>query len=253
MPRHPFFQFRLCAATSAVFLLLLGCASTDNNKNTPTISHVHVGHAITAWPKTPNKQGLLVTAEIASVRAATNTDLLLKAAAEGNLKRSQKFLKAIAEAVDPGHFDDNSIEEYGLRRATAEAVTHLRLASEVRDASANVQRTVARANINAAEIIDRADELVAFLEEGLKSSDTTEIEIIADEIDRNIRAIVGGPDNDGNYGLFDLRQDIEDMVAREDPPYKTVDSWYLFNLVKLPDGGYGFSSGASRDAAGKRY
>jgi len=33
-----------------------------------------------------------------------------------------------------------------------------------------------------------------------------------------------------------LRRDLVDMINREDPPYRTVDEWYLFNLVRLPSG-----------------
>ena len=29
---------------------------------------------------------------------------------------------------------------------------------------------------------------------------------------------------------------LYELVAREDPPYETVDRWYLFNLVRLPSG-----------------
>jgi len=233
-------------------LMLTACGSVVK-KNAPTIAHIHIGHAITAWPKTRNNQGLLVEAEIASVRAATNSELLVRSAREGSIGDAKKYLKAIAMSVDPGYFDQSKEEDYGLRRATAEAITHLKLASEVPDASANVQRTVARTNINAQEIIDRADELVAFLEEGLKSENIEEIEIIAEEINHNVSAIAGGPEKQSLYGLYELRQDIENMVAREDPPYETVDSWHLFNLVKLPSGEWGFSSRSSRGAAGAGY
>ncbi len=40
----------------------------------------------------------------------------------------------------------------------------------------------------------------------------------------------------GEYGLKQLRADLWTMIDREDPPYTTVDSWYLFNLVRLPSG-----------------
>ena len=39
-----------------------------------------------------------------------------------------------------------------------------------------------------------------------------------------------------DYGVAQLRRDLVDMINRETPPYRTVDDWYLFNLVRLPNG-----------------
>jgi len=239
---------------AAIFLSLsvVSCSAVVR-KDAPTISHVHIGHAITAWADAPKKQGLLVAAELFSVSAATNSELLLEATRNGDLAKSKQFLYEIALNVDPAYFDESLEEEYGLRRATAEATTHLRLAADVFDASANVQRTVTRTNIKAKEIIDKSDELSAFLEVGLETDNIEELEIIAEEITLLVNAIAGGPENESSYGLYNFREDIENMVAREDPPYETVDSYYLFNLVKLPDGQWGFGSRRSRGAAGAGY
>ena len=79
------------------------------------------------------------------------------------------------------------------------------------------------------------------------------MEIIAEEIVQTLNAIAGGPEPSDNYSLYTFRNDIEEMVAREDPPYETVESFYLFNLVKLPDGQWGFASRSSRGSAGVGY
>ncbi|MEE9318999.1 MAG: hypothetical protein V3U76_01000 [Granulosicoccus sp.] len=233
-------------------IILAGCSKLVR-KDSPTISHIHIGHALTGWPQTPNKRGLLVTAELSSVAAATNSDLFLQATRNGNFENAKKYLKEVVLNVDPALLDPSFAEDYGLRKSAAQAITHLRLASEVDDASTNVQRTITQTNIKASQIIDRADELTAFLDAGLKSEDILELEIIAEEVNRTLLSIAGGPEIASGYGLFELREDIEKMVAREDPPYQTVESWYLFNLVKLPDGQWGFSSRRSRGAAGVGY
>jgi hypothetical protein len=155
--------------------------------------------------------------------------------------------------VDPGFLSRTTSNEYGLRKAAAEAITHLQLASEVEDASANVQRTVTTTRIKADDLIDRSDELLAYLDAGAKAQSVEEMEIISEEIVRTLKAVAGGPDVSGSYSLYDFRRDIEAMVAREDPPYKTVESYYLFNLVKLPDGQWGFASRSSRGSAGAGY
>ena len=55
------------------------------------------------------------------------------------------------------------------------------------------------------------------------------------------------------YGLMQLRRDIESMIAREDPPYATVTSWYLFNLIRLPDGSWIFRKRHTTSAADDPY
>lgn len=222
-------------------------------KEAPTIAHIHIGHAITGWPLTPNKQGLLVAAELSSIAAATNAELMLKAARNGDMDRARKYLKETANAVDPGFLDKRATNEYGLRKAAAEAITHLQLAGEMEDASANVQRTITVTRIKAQDLIDQSDELLAYFDAGVKAQKVAEMEIIAEEIVRTLNAIAGGPDYPDNYGLYNVREDVENMVARENPPYQLVDTYYLFNLVKLRDGKWGFASRSSRKPAESGY
>ncbi len=239
----------------AVTLLSAGLTScaTVLNREQPSIAHIHIGHAITGWPFAPKKQGLLVVAELSAITAATTGELMLKAAREGNMERAKKFLVETSNAVDPGFLDETKSEEYGLRKAASEAITHLQLASDMDDASANVQRTVTNTTIKAIDLVDRSDELLAYLDAGSKAQSIEEMEIIAEEIVRSLKAIAGGPDVQSSYSLFNFREDIEAMVAREDPPYQTVDSYYLFNLVRLPDGQWGFASRNGRGSAGLGY
>jgi len=233
-------------------LALVSCISVIN-RDPPTIAHIHIGHAITGWPLTPKKQGLLVAAELSAIAAATTSELMLQAARQGNMERARKFLRETAEIVEPGFLDRTESNEYGLRKAAAEAITHLQLASEVEDASANVQRTVTTTSIKAEDLIDRSDELLAYLDAGSKANTIDEMEIITEEIVRTLKAIAGGPESSDSYSLYNFRSDIEAMVAREDPPYETVETFYLFNLVKLPDGQWGFASRSSRGTAGVGY
>jgi len=222
-------NYRFALICSLPLIMSLAACGSVLKRDDPSIAHIHIGHAITAWAPAPRKQGLLVVADLSSVSAAANSELLLQATREGNMEKSRQFLKAVINDVDPTIADPELENAYGLRRAAAEAMTHLGLASEMYDASANVQRTVTRTNVKGTSIINRADELTAFRESGLAA------------------------DNIGTYGLYNLREDIEAMVDREDPPYQTVESWFLFNLVKLPDGKWGFASRNSRGAAGAGY
>lgn len=238
--------------------LLVVCAAqpacgTVVSKNAPTIAHVHIGHAITGWEETPQKQGLLVVAELAAVQAQTNSQLMLKAARQQDFNKTKRYMQNIANVIDPQYYDPDQPDGYGVRRGTAEAMTHLKLASSVFDATNNVQRTIAQTSVHAQDILDRTDELSVYLDAGLKADNMVELEVIAEEIGLLVTAISGGPEFPNVYGLYNLRQDIENMIAREDPPYEVVDSYYLFNLVRLPDGQWGFGSRKGRGAAGLGY
>ena len=56
--------------------------------------------------------------------------------------------------------------------------------------------------------------------------------------DANSDGVVGSVPSE--YGLLQLRKELEAMIGREKPPYVTVDQWYLFNLVRLPNGRWVF-------------
>ncbi|MFK7996668.1 MAG: hypothetical protein AB8B87_21205 [Granulosicoccus sp.] len=248
-----FSRFSKITVLAVSTLCLAACASVVR-KDAPTIAHVHIGHAITAWNDTPGKQGLLVVAELAAVTAETNSQLMLKAARNGDIIKTKRFLNQIAIALDPQQYDPEQQKNgYGVRRGTAEAMTHLTLSAGVFDASTNVQRTVTQTNVRAQDILDSADELAVYIDAGMAATDSVELEIIAEEVSLLVKAIAGGPDYPDIYGLYNLRKDIESMIAREDPPYEVVDSYFLFNLVRLPDGQWGFGSRRGRGAAGAGY
>jgi len=207
----------------------------------PSFAHIHIGHAITGFRKTPKNQGLLVMADIKSVVAATNNELLVDAVDNGDVGEAKGYIQEIANVVAPDVFAGDS-EAYGLDRAVAETITHLELAADDPSASLNVQRTATRANIKAMRIVRNIENLAAFLDAGLKSNDIQQLRVITKEIDSQVKEITGGNGAESEYGLFEYRQDIEDMIAREDPPYQTVDSFFLFNLIELPTGEWGFNS-----------
>jgi hypothetical protein len=147
---------------AVAILAMAGCSH-----RAPTIAHVHIGHAMTGWYDTPDKEGLFVLAE----------------------KKAGESLKYAQAAVD-GSRDLNRIKA-----------------------------NIARANIH------------------------------GEDLDGD--GIVGSSANE--YGMAQLRRDIERMIAREDPPYTTVNKWYLFNLIRLPDGSWIFrkrQSTASNDPYG---
>ena len=57
--------------------------------------------------------------------------------------------------------------------------------------------------------------------------------------DANGDGVVG--DSREEYGLKQLRRDLEALIAREDPRYEPVARRYLLGLVRLPTGEWVFS------------
>lgn len=245
----PTAKLHWCCATALVFSV--GC-STVVRKDAPTISHVHIGHSLTGWHDTPNKLGLLVTAEQEATIAAANADLLIEAARKGDLAGTKKFLTNLGHVLDPETYPEGNGKGYGLRKAANGAISHLKFAADSPDASSNALRSIARTAILANSAVEKCDELLLLVEEALTID---EVEILA-ELGPDIRTlaydIAGGTEKvtADAYGLFELRSDIEAMVDREDPPYTTVESFYLFNLIRLPDGGWEFAKGRRRNSSG---
>ena len=223
-------------------LAMSGCAG-----HTPTIAHVHLGHAMTGWHDTPGKEGLFVVAEIKAEKALEYA----QAAADGSLdlNRIQTNIARVMVLSDGDAMENGQTAQYGVKQALAGAVSHISYAAISPDATANTKTFAAGFTVNAAGIIDRCDLITALSRDIGGSESVEEAGLLAPEIAKLTRANIHGEDLDGDgivgsyadeYGLVQLRQDIESMIAREDPPYATVTQWYLFNLIRLPDGSWIF-------------
>lgn len=224
---------------------LSGCA-TVVTRETPSIAHIHIGHAITGWRETPGKVGLLSTAEQASAKLNAYADLA--ADANTGMAARKTYVSKMGHLLDPEKWPGTESRGYGVRKATVDAMSHLQFAADSPDASSNVIASVAKTNIQAERILGYCDELRIFTEEALESNDSEEFNLLTEEIGSLARKISG--QGDGVYGLSQLRGDIKAMTEREDPPYKTVDSWYLFNLIQISDGTWAFGSAARTGSRG---
>lgn len=242
------------SALSAALLTISACANVVRT-DAPTISHVHIGHALTGWFDTPNKVGLLVIAEQEATIAAANAQLMIEAATKGDLPATKTFLGNIGHALDPETYTEGNGKGYGLRKATNGAISHLKFAADSADATNNTLRSVARTSIVVNSALDKTDEALILVEEAMQIDDLDVLSELGRELLSMTNDIAGGPEKAtaDAYGLFEFRSDIEAMVDREDPPYTTVESFYLFNLIRLPDGGWAFGKGNRRRSGGTSY
>jgi hypothetical protein len=229
---------------------LSGCAS-----RAPTIAHVHIGHAMAGWYETPNKEGLFVLAE----KRAGESLKYAQAAADGSrdLKRIKTNVAHAGMLCDSETMGNDPKEQFGVKQALTGAVSHITYAATSPDATTNVQAFADGFAANATGVMDRCDLIVALSSDIGGTQSVDEASLLAPEIEKLARANIQGEDLDGDgivgsyadeYGLMQLRRDIESMIAREDPPYTTVNKWYLFNLIRLPDGSWMFRKRYTTDS-----
>jgi len=224
-------------ALLAITLLMpfaTGCISRP-----PTVAHVHIGHAITGVHVTPNKEGYLVSAER---RAREAADYASKAV-------NSHDLADIKHDITLAEYATNSKDDFGVRESVVMAVNHVTFAATSEDATLNVQQAAPRFATDSTRMVERCD-LISLLSKDVEgSNNVNEALVSAGEIAKLTQANVSGDDSNGDgvvgsvpseYGLLQLRKELENIVAREKPPYVTVDRWYLFNLVRLPNGKWVF-------------
>jgi hypothetical protein len=205
----------------------------------PSIAHVHVGHALSGVHVTPDQAGYLLVAE---ERAAAVRELSRKATATEDLQQLKTEVKS---AVDATVSDDS----FGLRHSLVQASNHITFAATSDDASDNLRAGAPQFATDIVRVVERC-ELIGLLGKDVAASTTSaEARLLAAEIARLAEENINGDDTDGDgliggkareYGLKQVRRRLEDMIARERPPYRTVDEAYLFNLVRLPNGKWVF-------------
>jgi hypothetical protein len=221
-----------------LMLVLLGFAAGCVSRP-PTVAHVHIGHAITGVHVTPNKEGYLVSAE---KRAREAIELASRAAGSHDLEQIKRDIALTEHAT-------NSKDGFGVRESIVMAVNHVTFAATSDDATLNVQKAAPQFAADSTRMVERCD-LISLLSKDVQASTSlNEVLVSVTEIAKLTQANLSGDDSNADgvvgsvpseYGLMQLRKELETIVSREKPPYVTVDQWYLFNLVKLPNGKWVF-------------
>jgi hypothetical protein len=221
-------------AASLALLSATGCVS-----HPPTIAHVHLGHALNGVHVTPGQEGYLLVAE---ERAVAAHQLAQKAASGATLPQIKSDVQAVVNAT-------NSNDEFGLKPTLVLASNHISFAATSDDASANVRAGAPEFARNIVRVVERCELIELLGKDVAAASNLEEAKVLAVEIGRLVEQNLNGEDADGDgvaggspreYGMKQLRRSLDQMIARENPPYRTVDEWYLFNLVRLPNGKWVF-------------
>ena len=223
---------RLVTRLCVIVVMAAGSACVTR---APTIAHVHIGHAITGVHVTPGHKGYI---QIAEERAG---ETLADARAAAGAADLAQLKSQVALAVNA----NDNLENFGVKQSLVMAANHISFAATSSDASANVIRFAQDFKNDIAAVIGRCDYIDLLGKDVAASSSTKEAALLVQEIVKAAAANVDGDDSGGrgvkgsipaDFGMRQLRAELQAMIAREDPPYRTVDDWYLFNLVRLPNG-----------------
>jgi hypothetical protein len=223
---------RVCALL--LTLTAAGCVARP-----PTIAHVHLGHALTGVHVTPGKQGYLLVAEKQAEDVVT---LAEKAALSTDLTQLKVDVAAAVKAT-------NSENEFGLKHSLVMASNHISFAATSPDASVNVQQSAPVFAHDTVRVVERCALIDLLGKDVSVATSVDEAKLLAGEIASLAKANLDGEDSDkdgtvgdspAEFGMKQLRAELDGIIARESPPYRTVDQWYLFNLVRLPNGRWVF-------------
>lgn len=248
---------RISASSAAVAafaaLILQACVTTKE----PAIAHVHIGHATAGWPDTPGKRGLFVIAEEDARTAAEQA--ALAASGGSDLESVQKHAADVGFALDPGGRSQGAGSGYGFLRALGGARDHILYAAESKDASDNIKAAAPAWASLADQVLEQGQLASALALEVAQLSSAADAVPLSEELAAITVQIRDGADTDssgvigdapGEVGMRQLREELEAMIGREEPPYQPVARKYLFGLVRLPSGEWVFQTGKSGSGYG---
>lgn len=239
-----------CAKSWRTPLLIAIFASTGCAYKAPTIAHIHLGHTITGVEGTPNDVGFLVIAEQAADTALDHANQALT---------DDQSLPEVKEHIATVNQFTNVDTELALTHTLDHAMDHIRFAAESEDASENVRNSVPELETVAEGIFYRSNLIKLYSQDLAASESPEDARVVAEQVRQLTYANVNGEDIDDDgkigsqpreFGMVQIKGEIDAMIAREDPPYVTVDRWYLFNLIRLPGGRWIFRRPGSGQARG---
>jgi hypothetical protein len=175
-------------------------------------------------------------------RARETVELTTKAGGSTDLEQIKKDIALAVLATD-------TPDQFGVKEALTMAVNHIAFAATSDDASVNIQKAAPIFAADSTAVIQRCNLIALLGKDVAAATSVKEAVVSANEIAKLARANISGDDSNGDgtvgsvaaeFGLVQLRKELDAMISRERPPYVTVDQWYLFNLVRLPNGKWVF-------------
>jgi hypothetical protein len=211
---------------AALIVLLAGLLGGCYTVVRPTIAHVHIAHTTPGWSDTPGKAGLLSVAEREAETAAENARNGFRARLDATeLKR---YVSYALHAIDPSVQKVGPGTGYGLVRAMEGTADHVKFAAESEDASKNLKESMEALEVSASRIRQSAKVSLAIGQEILSTSKPEDLASLAEEF-RN-------ETDSAARQTRAWRVQLQEVIARENPPFTNIERRYLFGLIRLPNG-----------------
>lgn len=227
-------------------ILVCAVAGTACTHQAPTIAHIHVGHAITGAHDTQGRVGYLTLATQHAGDALQHANSAVV---------PERDLAQIQADVAATNAVTNVEGSHPLTDAVREAADHIEFAAMSDDVSDNIKAGYQKFKATIEGVLYRATLIERYAGDVESSTAEADARLLAQEVQKLAHANLHGEDLDSDgsigstpreYGLDQIGRELDALVARENPPYVTVDRWYLFNLIRLPSGEWIFKrSGGS--------
>ena len=254
-------KLRLFGVTLSAFLLV-SCETQTSLVSTEdaSIAHIHIGHTLTAWPDTPNQNGLFETTEdLANESAGRMVALDQMIESEPNTFSTTLVVKEVREIALLVSAPTDS-ENYSVTSALRLSIDHINYAKESDDASRNVMEggnlfeKYSVGVFKRAAIFDNiAENITSDQERSEIARSVNKLRIISVQIlegaDIDNDGIIGSSANE--YGLSQLRDHLAEMVANEYPAYRPYSKKVLFGILNIKSGTETFSGSGATGSYGR--
>lgn len=194
---------------------------------------------MTTWHDTPNKQGLLATAETRAEEAWVQLNAGCRASTPD---AATQALSTALRALSPELVDANAAGEYGAARALFGAIDHMEFAAASQDASTNMVVSVAELSVAGNKLAESLLQVAVDLRKDLSAG-----RVHCRQLVEQMESAMGTEQKSAEphqLGMRQFRTQLTAMLAREtEPPYEPVSRRYVLGLVRLPNGGWDFRVG----------
>lgn len=225
-----------CIGAGVVASAMVACVSLE----LPTMAHVHVGHAVTAWPDTPGQKGLLEVALQDAKVAAEHAEFAVAGARD--VASVKLHLGHTLHAIDPSLEREGPGSGYGAVKALTGSAEHLAYAQEMRDATRNLMTGLPPV-IEALQQQRRDAQAIGMLaRDARQSAEPAQVLAYAQEVKQRSGRLAARVD--------ELQRQLDRLLAAENPPYRPVARHYLFGVIRLPSGEWAFSSSSTPQTSG---
>lgn len=225
--------------TTLTMLGLSACVSVQ----LPSIAHVHVGHAVTAWPDTPGKRGLFDIAQQEAKIIAEHAGYAVAGARD--IREVKLHLGHVLHALNPALEKEGPGTGYGLMKSLDGAADHLGFAAEVKDVSANLKTGLPTVIAALRPLRQDAQVLAILSRDARQSTDLAQVVAYAEEIRQRSEKLVAQ--------LSDARKRLDGLLAAESPSYQPIAQRYLFGIIRLPSGEWAYNPDLQSSRRGSYY